>query len=298
MKHKNQTILRFPRYVRSRKKRLSRSKMGDGILLLVLCLFGAIMILPLIYVVVNAFKPLEEFYIFPPRFFALNPTLNNFSDLFELAANMWVPLSRYVFNSIFVTTVTVLLYVAISASCAYPLAKHQFFGKKILDSVIVTAIMFTSVVISVPQYILMAKAGMIDTYLSIIIPSLGSSMGVFLLRQYMEDFPLTIIESARLDGAGEWYVLWRIVMPGQKPAWITVMIFTFQNVWNAAPTNMIFSENMKTLPHMLSQIASSGLARAGVAAASSLLILVPNLLFFAFCQSNVIETMSNSGIKE
>lgn len=280
------------------RKRLSRSWVGDAAFILILGLMGVIMVLPLIYTVVNAFKPLEEFYVFPPRFFVMNPTLGNFSDLMELAADMWVPLSRYVFNSVFVTATTVVLYVVICASCAYPLAKHDFLGKSALNGVVVTSMMFTSVVMSVPQYILMAKTGMVDTYLAIIVPALGSSMGVFLMRQFMEDFPMSIIESARVEGAGEFFILWRIVMPGQKPAWITVMIFTFQSVWSATAENMIFTENIKTLPHMLSQIASSGVARAGVSAASTLLILLPNLLFFIFCQSNVIETMSNSGIKE
>ena len=280
------------------RKRLSRSWVGDVAFVLILGLMGVIMVLPLIYAVVNAFKPLEEFYVFPPRFFVINPTFGNFLDLMELAANMWVPLSRYVFNSLFVTTTTVVLYVVICASCAYPLAKHDFLGKSALNGVVVTSMMFTSVVMSVPQYIMMAKTGMVDTYLAIIVPALGSSLGVFLMRQFMEDFPMSIIESARVEGAGEFFILWRIVMPGQKPAWITVMIFTFQSVWGATAGNMIFTENIKTLPHMLSQIASSGVARAGVSAASTLLILLPNLLFFIFCQSNVMETMSNSGIKE
>lgn len=281
-----------------RRKRLSRSWVGDAAFVLTLGLMGVIMVLPLVYTVVNAFKPLEEFYVFPPRFFVINPTLNNFADLMELAASMWVPLSRYIFNSVFVTVTTVVLYVGVCASCAYPLAKHNFLGKTTLNNVVVTSMMFTSVVMSVPQYILMAKTGMVDTYLAIIIPALGSSMGVFLMRQFMEDFPMSIIESARVEGAGEFFILWRIVMPGQKPAWITVMIFTFQSVWGATAGNMVFTESIKTLPHMLSQIASSGVARAGVAAASTLLILFPNLLFFIFCQSNVMETMSNSGIKE
>lgn len=282
----------------TKHKRINRSWIGDSFFVIILAILGAVMALPLIYTIVNAFKPLDEFYIFPPRFFVMHPTVGNFYDLFELTSSMWVPLSRYIFNSVFVTAVTVTLYIVIAASCAYPLAKHEFLGKKVLNTVIVTSMMFTSVVMSVPQYILLSKTGMIDTYLAMIIPSLGASMGVFLMRQFMEDFPMSIIESARIEGAGEFQILWRIVMPGQKPAWITVMIFTFQTIWGTAATNMVFKENIKTLPHMLSQIASGGVARAGVAAASSLLILIPNLVFFIFCQSNVMETMSNSGIKE
>ena len=280
------------------KRRVNRSLGGNIAVIIALAIFGAFMALPLIYSIINAFKPLEEFYIFPPRFFAVNPTTNNFLDLFDLATSMWVPFSRYLFNSVFVTSATVSTYVLIASACAYPLAKHEFMGKNVLNAVIVTSMMFTSTVMGIPQYILMSKIGMVDTYFAIIIPALGSTMGVFLMRQFMVDFPMSIIESARLEGAGEFQVFWKIVMPSQRPAWITIMIFTFQAVWGASASNMVFTENIKVLPQMLSQIASGGIARAGVAAAAGVILLIPNILFFIFCQSNILETMSSSGIKE
>lgn len=279
-------------------KRINRSIGGDLVFILFLSGIGIFMVLPLLYSVLNAFKPIDEFYIFPPRFFIVNPTINNFLDLFDLATNMWVPFSRYLFNSVFVTSFTVFAYIIIASTCAYPLAKHEFIGKKAVNAFIVTAMMFTSTVMGIPQYILMSKAGFIDTYLVIIVPALGGTMGVFLMRQFMMDFPMSIIESARIEGAGELRIFWRIVMPGQKPAWITLMIFTFQGVWGASASNMVFSESIKVLPQMLSQIASGGIARAGVAAAAGMILLVPNILFFIFAQSNILETMSSSGIKE
>jgi len=279
-------------------KRLSRSLGGDIAMILVLGGYGAFMLLPLIYVVCNAFKPLQEFFLFPPKFLPQNPTINNFLDLFDLSTNMWVPFTRYVFNSIFVTSITVFLYVVIASCCAYPLAKHEFKGKKALNSLIVFSMMFTSVIMGIPQYVIMSKLGFVDTYLAIIFPSLGSTMGVFLMKQFMESFPMSIIECARVEGAGEFHVFWKIVMPCQKPAWITLMIFTFQSVWGSTASGMIFTEKIKVLPHMLSQIASSGISRAGVGAAAGLLLLLPNILFFVFSQSNILETMSNSGIKE
>ncbi len=279
-------------------KRLSRSVGGDIVMIVLLGAYGLFTLLPLIYVVANAFKPLEEFYLFPPRFFVQNPTGNNFLDLLDLSTNMWVPFSRYLFNSIFVTIITVGFYVIIASMCAYPLAKHDFAGKKLLNSLMVFSMTFTSTVMGIPQYIIFSKLGIVDTYFSIIIPALGSTMGVFLMKQFMDGFPMSIIESARVEGAGEFWIFWNIVMPNQKPAWITMMIFTFQGVWGATASNMIFTENIKTLPYMLSQIASSGIARAGVGAAASLLLLIPNILFFVFSQSNIMETMSSSGIKE
>lgn len=279
-------------------KRLSRSLGGDLLMILILGGYGAFTLLPLIYVVSNAFKPLEEFYLFPPRFLAQNPTTNNFLDLFDLSTNMWVPFIRYVFNSVLVTVVTVGLYVIIASLCAYPLAKHEFKGKKLLNALMVFSMTFSSTVMVIPQYVIFSKIGIIDTYLAIIIPALGSTMGVFLMKQFLEGFPMAIIESARVEGAAELWIFWHIVMPNQKPAWITMMIFTFQAIWGATGSNMIFTENIKTLPFMLSQISSSGISRAGVGAAASLLLLTPNILFFVFSQSNIMETMSNSGIKE
>lgn len=280
------------------RKRLSRSVGGDILMIIMLGLYGMFSFLPLLFVISNAFKPLEEFYLFPPRFFAQNPTATNFLDLLDLSTNMWVPFTRYLFNSVFVTVFTVGIYVILASMCAYPLAKHEFKGKNVLNGLIVFSMTFSSTVMGIPQYIIFAKLHIIDSYFAIIIPALGSTMGVFLMKQFMAAFPMSIIESARVEGSSEFYIFWNIVMPNQKPAWITMMIFTFQAVWGATASNMVFTENIKTLPYMLSQIASSGISRAGVGAAASLLLLIPNILFFTFSQSNVMETMSNTGIKE
>lgn len=279
-------------------KRLSRSVGGDMIMIIMLGLYGMFSFLPLLFVISNAFKPLEEFYLFPPRFFAQNPTATNFLDLLDLSTNMWVPFTRYLFNSVFVTVFTVAVYVILASMCAYPLAKHEFKGKSVLNGLIVFSMTFSSTVMGIPQYIIFSKLHIVDSYFAIIIPALGSTMGVFLMRQFMAAFPMAIIESARVEGSSEFYIFWHIVMPNQKPAWITMMIFTFQAVWGATASNMVFTENIKTLPYMLSQIASSGISRAGVGATASLLLLIPNILFFTFSQSNVMETMSNTGIKE
>lgn len=215
-----------------RPHRVNRSLGGNLLVLLVLVAMGAFMVLPMVYSVVNAFKPLEEFYIFPPRFIAINPTGNNFLDLLELATGSWVPFSRYVFNSVFVSVVTTGLYLVISGMCAYVLSKHEFFGKRTLNQVVVLSMMFTSTIMAIPQYVLLSKLGMIDTMLVIIVPQLGSTMGVFLLKQTMDSFPPSIIESARMEGCSEMGICWRIVMPAVKPGWITLIIFTFQAVWN------------------------------------------------------------------
>lgn len=256
------------------------------------------MVVPLVFSIVNAFKPLEEFFIFPPKFYVVNPTLNNFRDLFALTSNLWVPFSRYVFNSVFVSVVATTGHLLVSSMAAYVLSKHEFKGKKMLNNVIVVAMMFSSTVMAIPQYLIAANLGFIDTYLALIMPILGAPLGVFLMRQYMEGVPHSVIESARLDGAGEMRICWRIIMPSVKPAWITVIIFTFQNIWNSSGGNLIYSEQIKVLPTVLSQISSSGMTRAGVGAAVSLFLMIPPILVFIITQSQVVETMASSGIKE
>lgn len=281
-----------------KKQRFNRGLAGSIFFFLVLVVLGAFMVLPLVFSVVNAFKPLEEFFIFPPKFYVVNPTLDNFRDLFALTSNLWVPFSRYVFNSVFVSVTATIGHLLVSSMAAYVLSKHEFKGKKALNSVIVVAMMFSSTVMAIPQYLIAANLGFIDTYLALITPILGAPLGVFLMRQYMEGVPHSIIESARLDGAGEMRICWRIIMPSIKPAWITVIIFTFQNIWNSSGGNLIYSEQIKVLPTVLSQISSSGMTRAGVGAAVSLFLMIPPVLVFVITQSQVVETMASSGIKE
>ena len=281
-----------------RAKRINRSLGGNILVALFLIITGAFMALPLVYSVVNAFKPLEEFYIFPPKFIAVNPTFNNFLDLFDLATDSWVPFSRYIFNSVFVSTVATGFYLVIAGMCAYVLAVHNFYGKKTLNQIIILSMMFTSTIMMIPQYVILSKLGMIDTSLVIIVPTLGSTVGVFLLKQTMDTFPFSIIESAKMEGAGEMCICWRIVMPSVKPGWVTLIIFTFQAVWNNTASSMIFTENKKVLPAMLTQLANGSIARAGVSAAASLFVMIPPIIVFVISQSQVLETMAHSGIKE
>ncbi len=279
------------------KKRLNRSKGANFALFMLLFAIGLFMILPLLYAIVNAFKPLEEFFIFPPRFYVSNPTMNNFSDLYKLTANLWVPFTRYVFNSVFVSIVATVGHILLAATAAYVMSKHRFPGQKFLNSIIIISLLFTSRVIFIPQYIILSKLGFINTYVAVIAPVLAMSIGIFLMKQFMIMVPDEIIESARIDGAGEMKICWSIVVPMVKPATITLAIFAFQAIWNSTGSGVIYSESLKVMPMVLTQIASGGFARAGVGAAASLIMLVPPVALFVFFQSKIIETMSASGIK-
>ncbi len=280
-----------------KSKKLNRSKGMNFAMFIFLSGIGVFMILPLAYAVVNAFKPLEEFFIFPPRFYVSNPTMNNFADLYKLTSNLWVPFTRYVFNSVFVSVIATTGHILLAATAAYVMSKHEFPGKKILNSLIIVSLLFTSRVIFIPQYIILSSMGLINTYVAVIAPVIAMSLGIFLMKQFMIMVPMEVIESARIDGASEMGICWKVVMPMVKPATITLAIFAFQAIWNSTGEGVIYTESLKVMPMVLRQITLGGLARAGVGAAASLIMLIPPVGIFVFFQSRIIETMSASGIK-
>ena len=280
-----------------RPKRVSRSFGGDAVIFLFLLLMSAFMVLPLLYVVSNAFKPLDELYLFPPKFFVRHPTTQNFVDLLNLMNNSWVPFSRYVFNTLFVTAVGTAGHVTLASMAAYVLAKHTFWGSKTLFRIVVLSLMFTPAVTQVPNYLTIARLGWIDSLAAVIVPSFSASLGLYLMKQFIELVHDSLLESARIDGAGEFLIFWRIVMPIVKPAWVTLIILQIQSLWSVS-SGYIFSEQLKTLSQAILQIVQGGIARAGAASAVGLIMLIVPLTAFIVSQAQIIETMGSSGIKE
>jgi len=282
-----------------RQKRVNRSTAGTIGIWLFLLIFGTFMALPLVYALVSSLKPYEEIFVFPPKLYVINPTWDNFNDLFDLFSNSLMAFSRYVFNSLFITVACVVLHVLFSSMAAYPLAKNQFRGKKVIFTTVTVSLLFVSQVTFLPQYVIMAKLSLINTYGALIFPFVGASLGLFLMKQFMEQIPLAIIESARIDGASEYRIYAKIIMPNVKPAWLTLVIFTFQSVWNCTGQSLIFNEELKLLPTAISQItASNSITRMGMGMASTVFLMVPPILIFVFSQSRIIETMAYAGIKE
>jgi len=210
-----------------KKKRVNRSRGGDIALFLFLALFGCFSAMPLILTVSNAFKPLDEIFLYPPRFFVKNPTLDNFSDLVNALGSSMVPFSRYFFNTIMVTIVGTIGHIIISSMCAYPLAKYKVPGGAIISGLVVYSLMFPSSVTSIPNYMVLNWLGLIDTYWSVILPAFAYSMGLFLMKQFMTSVPTSLIEAAKIDGATEFKIYYSIVMPLVKPAWVTLIILLF-----------------------------------------------------------------------
>ncbi len=284
------------------KYKAGRRRQATTLEYIVLTILALITMLPIVYMVSTAFKPLEEMFLYPPRFFVRHPTLRNFAELLIAMDALSVPFARYLFNSLFVTVATVVLGVILSSMAAYPLAKYpRMPGNKLFFSLVVSTLMFAPEVTQIPRYLIVDRLGLIDTYAALILPVIAGSYGLFLMKQFMEQIPVELIEAAKIDGAGEWQVFWRVVMPLVRPAWITLVIFSFIGTWNDFFTPLIFtrSEQMKTLPLVMSSIGGGPgqVARWGAVAAASLVITTPTLILFVLLQRYVMETMAHSGIK-
>lgn len=278
---------------------LARSRAGRITNFLFLCVVGIFMLIPFLYIINNAFKPLDELFLYPPRIFVQHPTLENFTNISTLMSTSWVPFSRYIFNTIFVTIVSTFCHIVLASLAAYVLEKRDFVGRNVISQTITLSLMFTPAVTGIPNYIIQTKLGIIDTYWVLIIPHIGAAMGLYLVKQHMASaIPNALLEAARIDGASELKIFTGIVMPLIKPAWLTLLMTSVQAMWGITGGTVIFSEAKKPLQYALSQIAAGGIARTGAAAAVSLIMILPPLLIFIFSQTQILDTMASSGIKE
>ena len=281
------------------KRSVTRSVGGDIGIYIILAIFGVIMVLPLVYAIAQSLKPLDELWVFPPRFFVVNPTFKNFTDLFKLMGDSWVPFSRYIFNTAFISVVGTAGNVLFSAYAAYAIAKIPFPGRNFLFKIVVYSLMFNSTVTGITNFITMSALGWVDTYFAVIVPAFCTTFGLYLMKQFMETSVTdAVLESARLDGASENKIFWKIAMPMVKPAWITLIIFAFKDLWNSGANMYIYSEQLKTFNYAISQLVTSGISRSGVRAAATVVMMIVPILVFVITQSNVIETMSASGMKD
>lgn len=278
-------------------RRRNRSIGGDVLLTIFLAIFGLFSLYPLVYVIVNAFKPMSEVFIFPPRLTVDNPTLNNFFDLAAIVESFDIPLLRYSFNTLLITGLGTVGTVLLGSMAAFPLAKYEFPGSKLMSKLIVYSLMFSGSVTAIPNYFIMSKLGLIDSYLAVILPAIGSTLGLYLMKNFMIQVPDEMLEAAKIDGAGEFKTYSTVIMPLCKPAWITLIILSFQSMWGTTGGTFIYSEELKPLSYVLSQIVSSGISRTGVSSAVSLIMLSVPITVFIISQSNVIETMATSGMK-
>jgi ABC-type glycerol-3-phosphate transport system permease component len=284
---------------RRHKVVLSRSVGGDTGITILLVLLGAFMFLPMLYVVMQSFKPLDEIWRFPPRFFVTSPTFKNYKDLFNLMDTAWVPFSRYIFNTVFTSIAGTTGHLFIASIAAYAMAKIKFPGGKAMFKTVRMSLMFHATVTTVTRFMIMSVFGWIDTYLAVIVPAFSMTLGLYLMKQFMDSHVTdAVLESARIDGASEFKTFWLIAMPMVKPAWLTLIITCFQDLWNAGASIYIHSEQLKSFNYAIHQIVLGGIKRAGASAAATVIMMLVPISVFVITQSNIIETMGSSGMKD
>ena len=285
--------------VRGHRVVLNRSRGGDVFIFIMLALLGAVMFFPTLYAIFNAFKPLEEFFYFPPHYIPRRLTTENFTYLFQLMNTSWVPFSRYLFNTIFITAAGVSGNLIVASMAAYAIAKIPFPGRNGVFQVIQKSLMFTTVAGGIITYISMSLLGWIDTYLAVIVPSWASATNLYLMKQFMDsNVPDAVLESARLDGSSEIATFFKIAMPMVKPAWLTLIVFSFQGLWQMGASQYIYTEQFKTLNYAINQILIGGAVRTGAQAAAGFIMMVVPIVAFLLSQSQIVETMGSSGMKD
>ena len=284
---------------RNHKVVLNRSAGGDFGISLFLIIFGAFMFIPMYYAIIQSLKPLDELWNYPPKFYVVNPTLSNFGDMFASMTSSWVPFSRYIFNTVLISVAGTFGTLFLGSLAAYVVSKMKFPGRKLLSEAVRYSLMFTATVTGIVNYLTMSKIGLVDTYWAIIIPAWGATLGMFLMRQFMTSgISDAVLESARLDGSSELRTYWTIAMPMVKPACMTLIVYSFKDLWNTGSSTYIQSEQLKTFNYAIQQIVSGGIARAGVGAAASIVMLIVPVIVFVISQSNVVETMATSCMKD
>ena len=298
LKKKKEVQEKAPKKPLIKRRKPNRSVWGDFFLYLFLAFVALVMAFPIIYAVNSALKPLDELFMFPPKIFAQNPTMDNFSDLFVTMGKSWVTFSRYLFNTVFITAVGTAGHLIVASMGAFVLAKYEFPGGQGFFKLVTVAMGFRGYVTAIPNYLILNALGWIDTYWAIVIPAFASPMGLFLMKQFMEGLPTSLIEAAKIDGANEWKVFAGIVMPNVKPAWMTLIIFSVQALWNNKAATFIYSEEKKTLVYALQQIQAGGIARTGQGAAVLVVLMIVPIAIFVFSESQILETMASSGLKD
>ncbi|GHV42577.1 ABC transporter permease [Clostridia bacterium] len=266
---------------------------------------AALTALPIMFIVFNAFKPLDELLVYPPRFFTTRPTLQNFLNLSATSANKAVPMSRYLFNSLLATAIVMILTILITVSAAYCMSKKRYKLKNFLFAANEAALMFIPVAVAIPRYMIIYGAGMIDSFLAHIVPLLALPVGLFLVKQFIDQLPDSLIEAAQLDGASDYLILRKIIVPNITPALATISILAFQSSWNSLEASNMYINNeaIKSFSFYMTTLASgnatsgNAVAGLGVQAAATMIMFVPNLILFILLQSRVMNTMSHSGMK-
>ena len=285
--------------VRKHKVVLNRSAGGDTAITVMLVIFGLLMFLPMYNTVITAFKPLGELSITPPKLYVMKPTLKNFIDLFTNMNQTWVPVSRYIFNTVYISVASTFGALVLGSMTAYSLSKIRMPGYKAINNLIVYSLMIGSTITGTYNFIIYCKIGLLNTYAISILPVWASTLGLYLMKNFIDDgISDQMIEAARIDGAREFYIYWKIAMPLVKPAWLTLIVTTFQSVWAAGATAYVWSEQLKTFNAAVTAITAAAATNIGAATAGTVLMMSVPVIVFVVNQSQIVETMASSGMKD
>ena len=284
-------------------KKSKRSFWGNVILGVFLLAMGFLFFFPVVYMISQSLKPMNEMFIFPPKLIVSQPTLDNYLDFTNVLANTIVPVTRSLFNSLFVVVVGSIGHIVIASLCAYPLAKYKFPGSAFFNQLIVYSLMFNATGTLIPNFLSIARMGMLDTQWAIIIPGFASTLGLYLMKNFMEQIPDSLIEAAQIDGAGYFRIHFTIIMPVVKPALVTAFILVFQSFWTNTGDKFIYDETQKGFAYVVGQLANGkvsgvGASYAGISSASAVIMFLVPLVVFLIMQNNVVSTMATSGMKE
>ncbi len=285
-------VVKGPRLRGSRQRGFRRRRIITY-LLLVIAVVATLM--PFIWMLLGSLKTDGEILRDPSGFLPKDPTLNNYATWFTDLS-----ISTYFLNSLIVAVFTVLGNLLFCSMIGYALAKMEFAGKRVLFLLVMITLMVPGVVTFVPLFVLVSKLGLLNTYPALILPFLTSPLGVFLMRQFMMGIPDSLIEAARIDGAGELRTFFRVVMPLCGPPLATLGILTFLGSWNNFlwPLVAAQSQKMYTLPVALSLYSTGENAtNYGLLLAGSVLVIAPIVLLFVLLQRFFIQSVATAGIK-
>jgi multiple sugar transport system permease protein len=275
----------------------ARSPLGQVLFWLMLAILTVIFLAPLLWMISTSFKTHEAATRLPLSWLPKPWDVGAYRTLFSSgSAN---PVLRWFVNSLFAAAANSVLIVAVDAAAAYALARLDFPGKKIIFGTVITTIFLPAFVFLVPNFLIVSKLGWLDSLWAIIVPSAGGAFGVFFLRQFFSTLPKELEEAAIIDGANQWRIFTRVILPLSKPALSTLAVLSFLTNWNDFlwPVYVLFSPNNLTLPSGLAKLQNAATVDYPIIMAGAVVASVPVILIFIIAQRQVIESVSRSGLK-
>ncbi|WP_226676471.1 carbohydrate ABC transporter permease [Rossellomorea aquimaris] len=275
------------------KTKTTKTKVEKLFIILLLALGGIIVSVPFIWMISSSFKPESEVLQIPPSLIPENPTLENYANLFE-SMNFGV----YLRNTLIIVLFS-FVGLFFNAMAGYGFAKYQFKGREKIFYIVLATMMIPAQVTMIPVYLILNEMGLTNTMTGIVLPGLAAAFSIFLFRQFMTTIPTDLIEAARLDGAGEFYIFFRLIVPIAKPIFAVQGILTFIGAWNSFLWPLIIAndESLYTLSVGLSLLQGQYANNFGLQMAGAAFMVVPIIIIFSFFQKYIVEGFTMSGIK-